>query len=101
MRLKYDFLIMDMGDGFAAVTVGEDASKFHGMLKLNAASAEIMEQLKQDTTPYKVHAYLKEKYSDSTDDEIGQALAKFLTQLSCLDLLVRSESDGIQEIEKE
>ncbi|MBR6918390.1 MAG: PqqD family protein [Clostridia bacterium] len=81
MKLKYEFVIMDMGEEFAAVPVGEDVSKFRGMLKLNAVSADILEQLKEDTTPEKVHAYLKEKYSDSTDDEIGNVLAEFLSQL--------------------
>ncbi len=89
MKLKYEFLIMDMGEGFSAVAVGEDAGKFHGMLQLNAVSADIMEQLKEETTPYKVHAYLKEKYPESTDDEIGNTLAGFLTTLSRLGLLSR------------
>ena len=55
MKLKYDFTIMDMGEEFAAVPVGEDAAKFHGMLKLNAVSAEILKALKEDTDPAKVH----------------------------------------------
>lgn len=81
MKLKYDFTIMDMGDEFAAVPVGEDAAKFNGMVKMNAVSADIFEQLKSDTDPAKVHKYLKEKYPDSTDDEIGQTLVGFLNKL--------------------
>ncbi len=90
MRLRYEFMIMEMEQGeYSAVVVGEDAQKFHGMLKLNEVSAVIMEQLKEDTDPYKVHAHLKEKYPESTDDEIGQALAGFLTTLSRLGLLIQ------------
>lgn len=81
MKLKYNFTIMDMGDEFAAVPVGEDASKFNGMVKMNAVSADIFEQLKSDTEPIKIHKYLKEKYPESTDDEIGQALVDFLNKL--------------------
>lgn len=81
MKLKYEFTIMDMGDEFAAVPVGDDAAKFHGMLKLNAFSADVLSQIKEETTPEKVHAYLKEKYPESTDDEIGQALVGFLNAL--------------------
>ena len=81
MKLRYEFAIMDMGGEYAAVPVGEDADKFHGMLKLNAVSADILEQLKEETTPMQVHKHLKEKYPDSTDDEIGNALAAFLNQL--------------------
>lgn len=89
MKLRYEFAIMDMGGEFAAVPVGEDANKFHGMLKLNAVSADILEQLKEETTPEKVHAYLKEKYSESTDGEIGTTLAAFLNQLIREGLLER------------
>ena len=88
MKLRFEFTIMDMGDEFAAVPVGDDSAKFHGMLKLNAVSADILEQLKEDTTPEKVHAYLKEKYADSTDDEIGQTLVGFLNQLFREGLLI-------------
>ena len=81
MKLKYQFTVMDMGDEFAAVPVGEDAAKFHGMLKLNKESAEILELLKEDTDPAKIHRYLKEKYPDSTDSEIGNTLTGFLNKL--------------------
>ncbi len=82
MKLRYEFAIMDMGGEFAAVPVGEDANKFHGMLKLNAVSADILEQLKENTTPMKIHLHLKEKYPDSTDEEIAEVLVKFLNQLN-------------------
>ena len=72
---------MDMGDELAAVPVGDDAARFHGMLKLNETSAAVLELLKDDTDPGKVHKALKEKYPDSTDDEIGHALADFLNLL--------------------
>ena len=88
MRLKYDFTIMDMGGEFAAVPVGGDAAKFRGMLKLNKVSADILEALKEDTDPGKVHRILKEKYPESTDDEIGNVLAPFLNKLLAEGLLI-------------
>ena len=81
MKLKDDFTVMDMGDEFAAVPVGEDAAKFHGMLKLNKESAEILNLLKEDTEPETIHKYLKDKYPDSTDEEIGHTLVDFLNKL--------------------
>ncbi|MBR4761660.1 MAG: PqqD family peptide modification chaperone [Clostridia bacterium] len=89
MKLKYEFTVMDMGDEYAAVPVGEDATKFHGMLKLNKASADILELLKEDTEPMKIHIYLKEKYPDSTDDEIGHMLVEFLNTLAREGLLIQ------------
>ena len=82
MKLRYKFTVMDMGEEFAAVPVEEDADKFHGMLKLNEVSAEIIDQLKDDTTPMQVHLRLKEKYPESTDEEIAEKLVKFLNKLN-------------------
>lgn len=95
MRLRYEFMIMEMEKGeYSAVVVGEDANKFHGMLKLNEVSAVIMEQLKEETDFYKIHAVLKEKYPESTDDEIGKALAGFVTILGRSGLLI-DEAAGL------
>lgn len=88
MRLKYKFSMMDMGGEIAAVPVGDNANEFHGMLKVNDISADILSQLEEDTTPEKVHAYLVEKYPDSTKDEIGEQLASFLNQLISEGLLI-------------
>lgn len=88
MKLKYNFTVMNMGDEFAAVPVGDDAAKFRGMLKLNKESADILEFLKEDTDSAKIHEYLKGKYPDSTDDEISQTLEKFLNTLSSEGLLI-------------
>ena len=49
---------------------------------------DILEQLKEDTTPEKVHKYLKEKYPESSDKEIGEALVDFLNQLLREGLLI-------------
>ena len=89
MKLKYNFTVMDMGDEFAAVPVGDDAAKFHGMLKLNEASADILELLKEDTTPETIHKHLKEKYPDSTDSEIAHLLVDFLNKLISEGLLIK------------
>ena len=81
MKLKYQLAIMDMGEEFAAVPVGEDAAKFHGMIKMNAVSAYILDLLKEDTDPERVRRQLKEKYPDSSDGEIGEKLDAFLDKL--------------------
>ena len=88
MRLKYKLSMMDMGGEIAAVPVGDNANEFHGMLKVNDISADILSQLEEDTTPEKVHAYLVEKYTDSTEQEIGEQLASFLNQLISEGLLI-------------
>lgn len=81
MKLKYEFSVMDMGDETVAVPVGDNADQFHGMIRLNETAAEIMELLREDTTPEAVHKILMERYPDSTRDEIGHMLADFLNKL--------------------
>ena len=88
MRLKYKLSMMDMGGEIAAVPVGENSNEFRGMLKLNEVSAEILSLLEEETTPVEVHEKLKEKYPDSTDQEIGDHLVSFLNQLVREGLLI-------------
>ena len=88
MKLRYEFMVMETGDEFAAVPVGENAEDFRGMLRMNEASAEILSLLREDTTPEAVHKALKEKYPESTDQEIGETLAAFLNQLIREGLLI-------------
>lgn len=88
MKLRYEIVTMDTGDEIVGVPTGDDAEKFHGILKLNDLAADILEQLKEETTPMKVHNYLKEKYPESTDKEIADALVEFLNQLVREGLLI-------------
>ena len=93
MKLRYEFVIMEMDGEYAAVPVGEDAKKFHGMLKCNDISALILECLKEDTTPMKIHLRLKEKYPDSADEEIARNLVPFLNRLNHEGLLENITDD--------
>lgn len=88
MKLRYEFTMMDMGGEIAAVPVGEGAKHFHGMLKLNDMAAEILSQLSEETTPEKVHAYLKEQHPEATNKEIAETLTEFLNQLIREGLLI-------------
>ena len=81
MKLRYEFSVMEMDGEYMAVPVGENAGSFNGMLRMNEVSAEILDLLKEDTTPEAVHRILRERYPDSDDREIGEALASFLNQL--------------------
>ena len=88
MKLKYECTTWDTGVDIAAVPTGDNAQEFHGILKINDVAQYILEQLTEDTTPGEVHKYLKEKYSDSTDEEIGEILVDFLNQLIREGLLI-------------
>ena len=88
MKLRYEFSVMEMDGEYMAVPVGENAGSFNGMLRMNEVSAEILDLLKEDTTPDAVHRILRERYPDSDDREIGEALTAFLNQLIREGLLI-------------
>ena len=88
MKLRYELSVMEMDGEYMAVPVGENAGSFNGMLRMNEVSAEILDLLKEDTTPEAVHRILRERYPDSDDREIGEALAAFLNQLIREGLLI-------------
>ena len=88
MKLRYELSVMEMDGEYMAVPVGDDAELFNGMLRMNGVSAEILDLLKEDTTPEAVHRILRERYPDSDDREIGDQLAPFLNQLIREGLLI-------------
>ena len=88
MKLRYEFSVMEMDGEYMAVAVGENAGGFNGMLRMNGSSAEILELLKEETTPEEVHQRLRERYPDSDDREIGEQLAAFVNQLIREGLLI-------------
>ena len=88
MKLRYEFSVMEMDGEYMAVPVGENAGSFNGMLRMNEVSAEILDLLKEDTTPEAVHRILRKRYPDSDDREIGEALTAFLNQLIREGLLI-------------
>ena len=88
MKLRYEFSVMEMDGEYMAVPVGENSEEFNGMLRMNNISAEILDLLRENTTPEAVHRILRERYPDSDDREIGEALSAFLNQLIREGLLI-------------
>ena len=88
MKLRYEFSVMEMDGEYMAVPVGENAGSFNGMLRMNEASAEVLDLLKEETTPEAVHRILRERYPDSDEREIGEALSAFLNRLIREDILI-------------
>lgn len=101
MKLRYELTIMDMGGEMVAVPTGDDAAKWHGILKINEVSAEILGLLKEETDPGKIHRYLKEKYPQFSDDDIGYSLAPFLSKLYREGLLEDRELDERRKLRQE
>ena len=86
MRLAVEMAIMDMDGEISAVAVGEDNSKFHGMLRLNEEAADIITILNLSRsdggiTFNNLIESLRTKYTDSTPEEIEAFTKTFLEKL--------------------
>ena len=81
MKLLYDFEVMDMGEEFVAVPVGEAASKFHGMMRMNKDAAEMFQLIQEHSVPEDVLAELLRRYPDLEKDDVGWDLCNFMNRL--------------------
>lgn len=62
MKLKNGVIITNHDGGFIAITAGDAAESFNGMLKLNGTAAFICELLKNDTDIEKITDALCEEF---------------------------------------
>lgn len=91
MRLAVEMAVMKMDGEISAVAVGEDSAKFHGMLRLNEESADIITLLgiaKEGITLDCLVRSLHTKYTESTLEEIKSFTEDFLKQLRQEGLLI-------------
>lgn len=75
MKTKYSFEIMNLDDGLVAVPVGENASQFHGVLKVNETAVAILKQLEKDTTEEDIVKSLLEEYAGEKEEIAGYVRA--------------------------
>lgn len=88
MRLKYTFETMELDDQLIAVPVGETASEFRGVIKLNEASAFIFGKLKQETTEDAIIEAMTEEY-DAPREVLAADVKRVVNEFSEKGLLVR------------
>ena len=72
MKLKYEFIIRELGDRYVAVAVGENAEEFSALVKMNKSGKIMMEMLKEDTTEDKMVAQLMEKYEEPKSSSVSR-----------------------------
>lgn len=88
MKLRFEFEIVDTGDGFSAIPVGEGSEKFPAMLQLNEVGAKMFRYIGECETPEEVHKKLCADYPDDDKNTIAEELCKFLNRLVKAGLLV-------------
>ncbi|MBO4865099.1 MAG: PqqD family protein [Ruminococcus sp.] len=87
MKLAVEMAVMELDGEWNAVAVGEDSTKFHGMLRLNETAADIIKLLSEDTDAETINSELAKKYPDSSSDEIARFVSEFIGQLRKASLL--------------
>lgn len=86
MKLRCEFEITELGEQMVAVPVGDNATEFSGVLKLNDSAASILKLLKKDTTVDEIVSALMKEY-DSNTEVITAFVNKFINSLREEDLL--------------
>ena len=81
MKLLYNFEIMEMGEEFVAVPVGESAGKFHGMIRMNKDAAEMLQLIQENSKPEDVLAEILRRYPDLEKEDAGWDLCNFMNRL--------------------
>ena len=82
MKLKYNFVVNRVADKMVAVSVGDEAEKFGGFIKMNDVGAEIFELLKTDITLDEITEKMLEKLPEATKEEAAETVTDFVKQLT-------------------
>lgn len=79
MKLKYTFMINELGDSFVAVPMSDSVESFNGVLKLNEGGAFIIETLNEEVSYDELCTKVAEKFSltaEETKENVDIILAK-------------------------
>ncbi len=81
MKLKYKFIVRNVGGKPVAVAVGQDNQKFNGMIKLNASGETIFQLLSAgDISQEELLARFAVQF-DISEETARPAVLAFLSQL--------------------
>ena len=81
MKLLYKFELKEMGEECFAVPVGDDGSRFHGMIRMNQDAAEMLQLIQEYRSPEAVLDALLQSHPDLERNDIGQELCDFMNRL--------------------
>lgn len=86
MKLKYNFVVRQIGGKAVAVAVGEDNAKFNGMIKLNGTGEIVFDCLKTDTTVDEIAKTLTERFSVDLSTAVAD-VAQYIDNLRAAGLI--------------
>ena len=80
MKTKFSFEVMNLDDGMVAVPVGEGASEFHGVLKVNETAVSILKLMEKDITEEAIVEELLKEY-DGEKEQMKVYVHEFIQKL--------------------
>lgn len=89
MKLKKDFIIHESADGDVLLAVGEEAERFHGIVKLNETAGFIVRQLEQDVTLENLVQALHKEYPDVLESTLENDIKEIIDQLDSIHAIER------------
>ena len=80
MKTKFILEVMELDDGMVAVPVGDGASQFHGVLKVNETAVSILKLLEKDTSEEEIVDALLKEY-DGDKGQMAKYVHEFVEKL--------------------
>lgn len=81
MKLKESFVLTQMGDEYAAVPVGDQASEFRGIIRLNETGKDIWDGLADGLTREQIACRLVEEYNGVDETSALEATDRIIRTL--------------------
>ena len=82
LKIKKDYVLKKMGDGFVVVTVGEASKEFNGMIRLNKPSAFVWEQMEKGIEKEDLLKLMLYKFEDLDEETAREDLESFLDKIA-------------------
>ena len=79
-KLKFLFETIELDGSIIAVPVGEHASQFHGVIKLNETGAALLEMLKNDVSEEEIVQALSSQFTvpaETVSEDVHQFISLF------------------------
>lgn len=87
MRLKYPLYFKKVSSIYAGLAIGENASKFNSVLRLNESGYDIVKHLNEEISREQLIEKVKEEY-ESSEEEIAASIDKVLEMLRAEGILI-------------
>ena len=81
MMLKYEFVLMEMGDRYIAFTVGDSMKAHRGLLNMDSTGAMIFRYLKNDVEETDLIARVAAAFPEEKPGDVADTVRSFIEKL--------------------